>query len=84
MKNYFYSLLCKYLSLYIFKEDKVVSIEPVNGRVSQRLQQVKIAVRKKMENAARCSRVDIAYNEVNAYRPDYILLDGARQYSGAL
>lgn len=79
MKKYFYALLFKYLSLYIFKEDRVVSVEPVSDRISQKLKQVRIFTRENKKSIVKCNKT-MSARDVKTYNPDYILLDGTIHY----
>jgi hypothetical protein len=82
MKNYFYKLLFKYLSLYIFTTDKLVSIFPVANNLISQFPQGKAVIDdsiiKSCENGIRNERLGI--NEIKTYDPDYIMIDGTLHY----
>jgi hypothetical protein len=69
MKNYFYKLLFKYLSLYVFTTDKLVSIFPESNNLISQFPQGKAVIDdsiiKSCENGIRNERLGI--NEIKTY-----------------
>jgi hypothetical protein len=78
MKDYFYNLLHKYLSVYIFSEDKIVSVEPVTNRLINKFKRIKIAFICGNANTFGIESGDI--DQVKKYNPDYILLNGCLHF----
>jgi len=78
MRDYFYNLLFKYLSLYIFSEDKVVSVEPVTNRLLNKFSQIKTVFKHSKSNTPGMKSGNI--NQVKEYNPDYILLNGCLHF----
>ena len=82
MKNYFYKLLFKYLSLYIFTTDKLVSIFPVTNNLLSQFPQGKVVIDdsiiKNCGNGITNERLGI--NEIKTYDPDYIMVNGTLHY----
>ena len=82
MKNYFYKLLFKYLSLYIFTTDKLVSIFPVTNNLISQFPQGKVviddSITKNCGNNITNERIGI--NEIKTYDPDFIIINGTLHY----
>jgi hypothetical protein len=79
MRNYFYNLLFKYISLYIRPEDLVVCVNPFDNVLFEKFKLKKIAYMSAEENLQ--SNKNILSNDgIAAVKPDYILLDGALHY----
>ena len=81
MKAYFYKLLFKYLSLYVFSTDKLVSIFPATNSLVSQFPQGKVVIDHSVvnsDNSFENERLEI--NEIKTYDPDFILLNGTLHY----
>ena len=81
MRKYFYNLLFKYLSLYIFDTDRLVSVFPATDRLINQFTGAKVVsseddVLKVDENR----KISLDHDEVKNFDPDFILLDGTLHY----
>ena len=81
MRKYFYDLLFKYLSLYIFSSDRLVSVFPASERLFSQFSEAKVVLsggeRFKVTEG---SNTSIALDNVKKFDPDFILLDGTLHY----
>lgn len=81
MRKYFYQLLYRYLSLYIFSTDKLISIYPENNRLIRYFPQAEIVVKDNSSiNNFSFETVEIELEDINAHDPDFLLLDGTTHY----
>jgi len=81
MKSYFYKLLFKYLSFYIFTSDKLVSIFPATDSLISQFPQGKVVMDSSMSNSEKSIKNErIGINEIKTYDPDFILLNGTLHY----
>ncbi|CAK8719274.1 Undecaprenyl-phosphate 4-deoxy-4-formamido-L-arabinose transferase [Candidatus Electrothrix gigas] len=78
IKKYFYSLLKKYLHLYIFKDDTVISVFPTNRKIVNSFQ--KFYVAEKCIDNTTCSAGRIQLKEIKEKSPDFVLLNGILHY----
>jgi len=79
LKDYFYKLLFRYISLYILSEDKVVTVDPVNDRIASNNPYIKIATSKEKANSLFDNKI-ISLSKINKFNPDYILMNGTVHY----
>jgi hypothetical protein len=84
MKNYFYSLLRKYLSLFILPQNSVVEIDPTSSLIVGAMPQGRVAFRNTSEDIAlTASFRDVAVLPVESIfqvRPDYLVISGLIHY----
>lgn len=81
MRNYFYKLLLKYLSLYIFDTDKLVSIFPTTDSLIKQFPKVKVVMADNLGNNKNNIRNEsLRLDEIRTYDPDFILLNGTLHY----
>ena len=77
MRRYFYSLLSRYLSLYVLPQNSVVEIDPVSPQVITPFANGSVTFRGVADPAATGRyRRAIAFEDLFASKPDYILLSG--------
>jgi len=80
MSKYFYKLLFKYLSIYIFAADKLVSVFPSSEKLQEKFHWAR-TVHKSNDNCTESENdQSMPFEEISAYDPDYILLDGTLHY----
>lgn len=75
LKNYFYNLLYSYISLYIFSNHKVVSVDQVNDKIVKKNLNIKTATSKDGNNIC-CGEEKLSFCKINEFDPDFILLNG--------
>lgn len=84
MKKYFYSLLRKYISLYILPQNSVVEINPSSNLLVGSMKGGLTSVRNfgGMESHSKATEADkqIAFESIEKYAPDYIVLNGLLHY----
>ena len=80
MRAYFYSLLHKYLSLYIFSSDKLLAVHPTTDRLLCKFSQAKIVPAGDTTPGAAKPPGHIRLEDVHRYAPDFVLLDGVLHY----
>lgn len=85
MKKYFYSILNKYLSIYILPNNSVVEIDPFNESVIAQFSQGKVCFRQKSSEISfakvgnlNTKIVDI--NSITKIQPDYLLIASLIHY----
>ena len=77
MKIYFYSLLSRYLSLFVLPQNSVVEIDPVSPEVINPFLNGAVSFRGSADPAEVCRYPRaIAFDDLHANQPDYILLNG--------
>jgi hypothetical protein len=78
MKNYFYSLLQKYLSLYVLPQNTVVEIDPIDSSLIKRLKNCKFTLSDQFEGERIESRISnssqVDFDNIGIDGFDYILL----------
>jgi len=79
MRNYFYNLLFKYISLYIRPEDLVVCVNPLDNVLFEKFKLKKIAYMSAEENLQSNKNI-LSKDRIAEVKPDYILLDGSLHY----
>ena len=79
MRNYFYKLLFSYLSLYIFKKDKVVFVNPPTDRLFKKFQQCRV-VYTKDKDIKHGSKATIDLDQIAEFDPDFVVVDGYLHY----
>lgn len=77
MRKYFYSLLSRYLSLFVLSQNTVVEIDPVSPQLIERFQNGVVTFR----DPANAQALDqyprtISFDDLLVSKPDYILLSG--------
>ena len=77
MKKYFYDLLFKYLSFYVFKDDSVLIVNPVNNRLLKKFSTKQLFYTK--GNKPSTSKVS-EHNQKDTCDVDYILINGGLHY----
>lgn len=77
MRKYFYSMLSRYLSLFVLPQNSVVEIDPVSPQVISGFLNGTVAFRGSANPAVieRYPRA-VAFEDIFANKPDYILLSG--------
>ena len=81
MQKYFYQLLYKYLALYIFSTDKLVSIYPENFHLIRNFRQARVVANEKRNYGAdHGDKQSIEMDEIKEYDPDFIMLNGTIHY----
>lgn len=80
MRSYFYSLLYKYLSLYIFSSDRTVAVHPVSDRLLHKFSQAKVVVAGNGMHGGKNAAQHLRLEDVFSYAPDFVLLDGVLHY----
>jgi hypothetical protein len=84
MREYFYSLLRNYLSLFILPQNTVVEIDPATARLVGAMAQGTVAFRSGAAIAApagdfRAGSV-LRFQDIETVRPDYLVLSGLIHY----
>ena len=78
MKNYFYSLLQKYLSLYVLPQNTVVEIDPIDNSLIKRLKNSKFTLSGQFEGERGGSKISdscrVDFDKIGVDDFDYILL----------
>jgi len=84
MRNYFYSLVRKYISLFILPQNSVVEIDPISASVVGMMPQGKVAFRHTSEDIALASSFEaegiIPIENIYEARPDYIVISSLIHY----
>lgn len=80
MRTYFYNLLHRYLSLYIFKSDRLVLVHPTSNRLLKKFSQAKVVPEENNTFNSDKPDMNIRLEEVKNYEPDFVLLDGVLHY----
>ena len=84
MRDYFYSLLRNYLSLFILPQNTVVEIDPTTPRLVGAMAQGRVAFRSGAAIAASASefRADsvLGFSDIETVRPDYLVVSGLIHY----
>jgi len=80
IRLYFYSLLFGYLSIYARPNDRVVEIDPVGPSESMLANTVVLIRNPEVSKRYKGFRQSDSFEEVKAYTPDYILLNGNIHY----
>lgn len=80
MRKYFYSLLSRYLSLFVLPQNSVVEVDPISPRVIAPFANGAVTFR----NSANAPKTEIytrtvAFEDLLTNNPDYILLNGLLQ-----
>ena len=76
MKEYFYRLLTRYLSLFVLPQNSLVEVDPVTPRLVDAFAQGAAAFRDPAQSGSVACRATIGFDQVQAHAPDYILLSG--------
>lgn len=78
MKNYFYSLLQKYLSLYVLPQNTVVEIDPIDDSLIKRFKNSKFSFSNQFEGEKGGGKISISsqvdFDKIGLDDFDYILL----------
>lgn len=80
MKKYFYSLIAKYLSLYIQPSDTVIEIYPQTDLLINKFSKSRILVNSQNNLSDSSAHKINTLNEVALNPPDYFLLNGCLHY----
>lgn len=83
LRTYFYTLLHKYLALYIQPDDSVLEVHPQHNRLLSLFRKQRRAVLvDDQQTITWFSSVDVCTDmaQVNAWKPDYVLLNGNIHY----
>jgi hypothetical protein len=80
MRTYFYNLLYRYLSLYIFSSDRLVAVHPSSDRLLHKFSQAKVVPAVNRETGEGNQAVELRLEDVYSYAPDFVLLDGVLHY----
>ena len=84
MREYFYSLLRRYISLFIFPQNKVIEIDPMSCLLVGAIPQGKVAFR--YSEAVKTSTIKfendavVPFDSIQEIRPDYIVIHGLIHY----
>lgn len=77
-KEYFYNKLYDYLSVYIFDEDKVVTVDPLTTRLVDKFSNIRTVFTKNNEGYFGEEIGD--FKDIHLYDPEYILLNGCLHF----
>jgi len=81
IRRYFYRLLYGYLSIYVRPDDKLIEIDPAGSSESMLANTaVLLSNREASKSACNGFRLLVSLDELKAYTPDYILLNGNIHY----
>ncbi len=84
MRNYFYSLLRKYLSLFILPQNSVVEIDPTSSLLVAAMPQGKVAFRSNSDELALVTNfqesVVLPVESIYGAQPDYLVISGLIHY----
>lgn len=79
MRKYFYGLLFKYLSLYIFDSDKVVFVHPPTNSLVSKFTQKRIIFDQTIGGQNQSDHM-LMFRDIRNYDPDFVVLDGTLHY----
>lgn len=82
MRNHFYSLQRKYLSLFVRPNDVVVEIDPLNSLLVNQMPGGQVAFREAPSSqvAAQFGRPAVAWDRLKEIKPDYVVAGGLIHY----
>ena len=80
MRTYFYSLLYKYLSLYIFRSNRLVIVHPTTDRLLNNFSQAKVVSADNGKTGEIKGDRHLRFEDIYSYAPDFVLLDGVLHY----
>ncbi|OWV92189.1 glycosyl transferase [Rhizobium sp. R635] len=84
MKNYFYSLLRKYIGLFVLSQNSVVEIDPTTPLLVGRFPQGKVTFRTGMPSTELASEFDehriVKIENVAETKPEYLIISGLIHY----
>ncbi|OWV72996.1 glycosyl transferase [Rhizobium sp. N122] len=84
MKNYFYSLLRKYIGLFVLGQNSVVEIDPTTPLLVGKFPQGKVAFRSRTQAAEPVNEFDehkvVKIEDVADTKPDYLVISGLIHY----
>lgn len=84
MKNYFYSLLRKYIGLFVLSQNSVVEIDPTTPLLAGRFPQGKVTFRTGMPSTELADEFDehriVKIENVAETRPEYLIISGLIHY----
>jgi len=84
MRNYFYSLLRKYLALFILPQNSVVEIDPASSLLAGAMSNGKVAFRNSPEEIALATDFEkgavLPVESIFNVRPDYLIISGLIHY----
>jgi len=79
MRNYFYKLLLRYLSYFVFPTDSVVVVNPINNLIFTKFAQKKVALSDDYNGKA-TTETSVSIEDIGGLSPDYILINGSLHY----
>jgi hypothetical protein len=84
MRRYFYSLLRKYITLFVLERNTVVEIDPTTDALIAKLPQGKVAFRKTREqnlpDFPLAPGQVMAFSGISGLKPDYLVISGLIHY----
>jgi hypothetical protein len=84
MRRYFYSLLRKYIALFVLERNTVVEIDPTTDALIGKLPQGKVAFRSpqecKLPDLPLSSNRVMAFSGIPSFKPDYLVISGLIHY----
>ncbi|MBY5820384.1 glycosyltransferase family 2 protein [Rhizobium leguminosarum] len=84
MKEYFYSLLRKYIGLFVLRQNSVVEIDPTTPLLIGKLPQGKVTFRSRTQPAEPVNEFDehkvVKIEDVADTKPDYLVISGLIHY----